>query len=39
MILKCVLKKEGLRIDWIQLAQDRVHWQPVINMVMELKDL
>jgi hypothetical protein len=23
-------------VDWIHLAQDRVHWQPIVNMVIEL---
>jgi hypothetical protein len=23
-------------VDWIQLAQDRGHWQALVNMVMDL---
>jgi urocanate hydratase len=34
IILKWILKKQV--VDWIQLAQDRVQWQALGTMVMNL---
>jgi hypothetical protein len=34
IILKWILKKEG--VDRIQIAEDRVQWMALVNMVMNL---
>jgi hypothetical protein len=32
-----VFKEVGLEnVDWIQLAQDRDRWKPLVNMVMNI---
>jgi hypothetical protein len=32
------LREKGISgMNWIQLAQDRVHWQAFVNMVMNLQ--
>jgi len=31
------LRETGWEVDWIYLAQDRVQWQALVNMVMNLK--
>jgi hypothetical protein len=32
----CLVKAQGLResVDWIHLAQDRDHWQALVNTIM-----
>jgi hypothetical protein len=35
IILKWILKEIGYEdVDWIQLAQDRIEWQAVVNIIM-----
>jgi len=34
IILKWILEKQG--VDWIKLAQARVQWRTIVNMIMNL---
>jgi hypothetical protein len=34
--IKCILKKQDGRTDWIHLAQNKGKWQAVVTMVMKL---
>jgi hypothetical protein len=36
IILKCIFRKWGEGMDWIELAQDRDRWWAVVNVVMSL---
>jgi hypothetical protein len=38
IILKWVLIKLGVSVDWIQVAQDMVQWQALVSTVMNIKD-
>jgi hypothetical protein len=35
--IKMILRKQGLRVDWINLAQNTVLWLTNVNMVMNLQ--
>jgi hypothetical protein len=36
IVLKWIFKKWDWGMDWIELAQDRVRWQAVVNVIMNL---
>jgi len=37
IILKCIFKKWGGCMDWIDLAQDRDRWQALVNAAVNLR--
>jgi hypothetical protein len=37
IILTWITKKQDVSVDWINVAQDRVHWRALENMAMELR--
>jgi hypothetical protein len=39
MILKLVLKLWNEGRDWIRLADNRVHWEALVNSAMNIQDI
>jgi hypothetical protein len=37
IILKWILKKWDVGMDWIELAEDRDRWQDLVNAIMNLR--
>jgi hypothetical protein len=38
IILKWILEKWDVGLDWIDLAQDRDRWRAIVNAVTDLRD-